>query len=116
MPSPPSALPRLARGLAIVTGGSRGIGKAIASRFAAEGATVVLAGGRDAQSLESARSSLPVPEVGLGNETAEHVALPGDVGSVAFWEKLEAVVRDVAKPRSRMPASEVSFCSTQEVD
>lgn len=51
---------------ALVTGSSRGIGRAIAQRLAAEGATVVV----------TARSFEPSPSVRMGSSTA----LPGTIG------------------------------------
>jgi NAD(P)-dependent dehydrogenase (short-subunit alcohol dehydrogenase family) len=62
----------LAGRVAVVTGGSSGIGLAIARRFAAEGARVVITGRRKAQLLDAAR------EIGPGTLTVE-----GDVADAA---------------------------------
>lgn len=67
----------------IITGASRGIGFAIAQRFAAEGATCTLIG-RHNETLSEAVSSLP----GTGHG---HVA--GSVSSLAFWEDLVQEMR-----------------------
>ncbi len=48
---------RLEKKIAIVTGGSAGIGKAIATAFVREGANVVIAG-RDSRKLERAAAEI----------------------------------------------------------
>jgi NAD(P)-dependent dehydrogenase (short-subunit alcohol dehydrogenase family) len=53
----PGAGPRLSGQVAVVTGGSRGIGYSIAEAFIAEGVSVVITG-RDAAALESAVAKL----------------------------------------------------------
>lgn len=64
---------------AIITGASRGIGAAIARRFAKEGAKCVLVG-RDVEALMGVSESL------VGPYKADHVVKVGDVGSLEFWK------------------------------
>ena len=71
---------RLQNRVAVITGGSRGIGRAIARRFAAEGATVVIAA-RDAARLEQTAGE--IRQAG-GNV----LALPTDVSVEAACERL----------------------------
>jgi hypothetical protein len=63
----------------IVTGASRGIGAAIAQRFAKEGAKCVLVG-RNIDALTRVREGL------IGPYKADHVMKVGDVGSLEFWK------------------------------
>jgi len=56
-PSPPTAEPRLDSTVAVVTGGSRGIGRAIAAALVAKGARVVITG-RDQRHLDDAAGQL----------------------------------------------------------
>ena len=63
----------------IITGASRGIGAAIAQRFAREGAKCVLVG-RNIDALTRVREGL------IGPYKTEHVVKVGDVGSLEFWK------------------------------
>ena len=73
---------KLAGKTAIVTGSSRGIGRAIAVRFAAEGARVVIHG------TDAARAGSVVEEIGAAGGTAA-ICL-GDVTDTKFGEELAA--------------------------
>jgi 3-oxoacyl-[acyl-carrier protein] reductase len=61
-PSPTSTLPRLSSTVAVVTGGSRGIGLAIAAALVERGARVVITG-RDQTHLDEAQARLPADAV-----------------------------------------------------
>jgi NAD(P)-dependent dehydrogenase (short-subunit alcohol dehydrogenase family) len=61
---------QLAGRVAVVTGGSAGIGLAIATRFAAEGARVVITG-RDQQALDAAVRQLGPGATGVQGDAAE---------------------------------------------
>ncbi len=76
---------RLAGKVAVVTGGSSGIGLATAERFAAEGARVFLTG-RRTEELAAA-----VKRVGHGA-----VGVQGDVSNLADLDRLYATVKDQA--------------------
>ena len=71
---------RLQDHVAIITGASRGIGRAIARRFAAEGARVALAA-RDARALEQLAAEL---------RSADHpcLVIPTDIGDEQACEEL----------------------------
>jgi NAD(P)-dependent dehydrogenase (short-subunit alcohol dehydrogenase family) len=71
--------------VAIVTGGTTGIGLATAQRFAAEGATVFITGRRQAE-LNAA-----VKTIGHGV-----TGVQGDVAKLADLDKLYAVVKEKA--------------------
>ena len=69
--------------VAVVTGGSSGIGLATAQRFAAEGAKVVITGRRQPE-LDSA-----VREIG-----GDAIGVRGDVANLADLDRLYATVKE----------------------
>lgn len=74
----------------IVSGGSRGIGLAIARLFAAEGAACTLVG-RDRPRLDTAVKTLERGD----DDTLQHDISCFDVGTVNGWEKLKASTKHV---------------------
>jgi 3-oxoacyl-[acyl-carrier protein] reductase len=75
-------MPRLARKVAIVTGSSSGIGKAIALRFAQEGALVVVSGRREPLCRQV------VEQIRTGG--GESIAIPADVSDESQVDRLIA--------------------------
>ena len=98
---------------AFITGASRGIGEAIARRFAAEGATVVIT----ARSMEpgtgrftenAAAEADPVPIAGSLKEVAARIEADGG--------KAVPIQCDVADPASRAKAVEQALTAVGQVD
>ena len=84
---------RLKGRVAIVTGGGTGLGRAIALRFAQEGASVVVSGRREAPLREVARR--------IGAEGGRALAVPADVSKPADIPRLvRAAVVCMAKARA----------------
>jgi hypothetical protein len=81
-PSPAATTTLLTGKKCLITGASRGIGRAIAERFAREGAGCVLVG-RNEKDLQGVKIAL---ERGVGwEEGLVHEVVVGDVGSSGFW-------------------------------
>ncbi|MDB5310169.1 MAG: NAD(P)-dependent dehydrogenase, short-chain alcohol dehydrogenase family [Gemmataceae bacterium] len=75
--------PKLAGKIALVTGGSSGLGLATAKRFVAEGATVVVTGRREAELATAVRD--------LGGNA---LGVRGDVSSLSDLDRLYPTIRE----------------------
>ncbi|KAK8026129.1 hypothetical protein PG990_003952 [Apiospora arundinis] len=82
----------LAGAHAIVTGGSRGIGLAIAKHFAAEGASISLVG-RDEARLQTALQSLELKPGLTLHSAPKHATYAFDVGKTSGWQSLMSQIK-----------------------
>ncbi|KAI9803369.1 MAG: hypothetical protein M1833_000887 [Piccolia ochrophora] len=92
--APPTSHPALASRTCLVTGGTRGIGLAIAQRFSASGAHCILVG-RNEQRLQEAVAEV---EQASGREESNLVKTRGwlgDVGKWEWWDGMRQQMKDV---------------------
>jgi 3-oxoacyl-[acyl-carrier protein] reductase len=94
---------RLKERVAIVTGGGRGIGRAIAARFAAEGARVLVVtrtatfGEEAVADIRAAGGAAELLAVNLGSRTAAAASV---ARAAELWGKLDIVVHNAAESGS----------------
>lgn len=81
---------RLKGRFALVTGGSRGIGRAIAERFCAEGATVAVNYSGHREAAEETLQRLGAIDAERGRMAAAHMAVKADVSDSAAIEAMFA--------------------------
>jgi 3-oxoacyl-[acyl-carrier protein] reductase len=107
------AEPLLEEKVAVVSGSTRGIGRAMAAAFASEGARVVVNGRRD-EDAQSAAAEIP-GSIGVGGDMSDRAAIERLVERVvAEWGRIDVLVNNAAISR-RSALTRVSDEEWQEV-
>ncbi len=88
---------RLMNKVALVTGASRGIGRAVAILFAREGASVVINHFRDGDAAAATLSMLHAAGLEEGHGARDHFAIDADVSDAAAVSRMFAEVETRAK-------------------
>lgn len=104
--------------VAVVTGSTRGIGRAIAERFVAEGARVVV-NSRSAESAEAAALEIGGETVGVGADVSSAADAQRMVdGALEAFGGLDVMVCNagIAMPRDSLEISEDDWRRTLDVD
>jgi glucose 1-dehydrogenase len=91
--------PRLGGRFALITGASRGIGRAVAERFAQEGATVAINHVGDADEARVALASVEAASAAAGHGSPRHAIVEADVSSAAA---VDAMVERLAADWGRI--------------
>jgi glucose 1-dehydrogenase len=90
---------RLHNRTAVVTGGSRGIGRAVAERFVAEGAVVAINHPGDEQAAEATLAALHAIDAAAGRNRRAHLVIKADV---ADEQAVAAMVRQAVDQWGRL--------------
>jgi NAD(P)-dependent dehydrogenase (short-subunit alcohol dehydrogenase family) len=121
MSTDPRAMFDLSGRVAIVTGGSRGLGRAIARGFAAAGASVVVAS-RKAENCEAVAGEIEA-DGGTALAVATHVGRPDELDALVArtidrFARLDIVVNNAANPLGGMltDVTEMAFEKSYEVN
>ena len=73
---------QVAGAVAVITGGAGGIGRALAQRFAADGARAVVIADLDTDAAASVAAALPVESLGIGLDVTDEIAVRAAIDAI----------------------------------